>query len=267
MPLVVMFHGGGGTAKTAAAATGWNRKADTEGFLVAYPQGSRRDAAKPAGFLRNPQFWNVEAGLSHAEHDGIDDVAFVRALLEDVASTYAVDPQRVHLCGFSNGASMALRAAVELSDRIASVAAVAGHLWNRERPPSRPVPLVYIVGARDPLAPPEGGAITSPWGRNLVAPPVLDTVATWARWLNCPSTARVDRVEYGVRRIEYGPGDDGAEVHYLLVEGAGHVWPGGQPVLAERYTGPNTSALDATDAIWRFFRRFVLRLDSPRAAR
>lgn len=257
-PLVITFHGGGGTAKVTSTATGWSAKADAEKFIVAYPQGLRRDPTKPAGFLRNPQFWNLRAGLSHAERDDVDEVAFVRAMIDDIQSAHAIDPRRVYLCGFSNGAAMALRAAVDLSPRIAAVGAIAGHLWDKSRPPQRAIPLIFMIGERDPLAPPAGGPITSPWGRNLVTPPIAETVETWARWIGWNS-ARPDeqRDEPSVTHTIYR-GLPPAEVHYLLVRNAGHVWPGGPPVLAERYTGPDAGAIDATDLIWSFFKRFPI---------
>ena len=77
----------------------------------------------------------------------------------------------------------------------------------------------------------------------------------WAEWLNCPPAPRSDEIRNGVRRRIFGPGDGGAEVEWLLVSDAGHVWPGGPAVLAERFTGPLTDKLNATDAIWDFFRR------------
>jgi polyhydroxybutyrate depolymerase len=56
----------------------------------------------------------------------VDDVAFLDALLDDLAGAYRVDPRRVFATGMSNGAMMAYRLASELSERIAAVAPVAG---------------------------------------------------------------------------------------------------------------------------------------------
>lgn len=49
-----------------------------------------------------------------------DDVAFVEALLDDLATVVNVDPKRVYATGISNGGMMCYRLAAELSDRIAA---------------------------------------------------------------------------------------------------------------------------------------------------
>src|SRR5258706_558792 len=67
MPLVLFFHGGMGTAEQAAASYGWSEKADKEGFLVAYPNGTGR-----------LQTWNAVHGCGAAFREGVDDVGFVR---------------------------------------------------------------------------------------------------------------------------------------------------------------------------------------------
>ena len=57
-PVVIMFHGGGGTAKGAMWETGWAEKADQEGFLAVFPEGTPPDPSRPGRFLGNPQTWN-----------------------------------------------------------------------------------------------------------------------------------------------------------------------------------------------------------------
>ena len=69
----MFFHGGLGTAKHAASAYGWNEKADKEGFLVAYPNGT--------GAI---QTWNAMHGCGSAFKSSVDDVGFVKALIEDL---------------------------------------------------------------------------------------------------------------------------------------------------------------------------------------
>jgi polyhydroxybutyrate depolymerase len=80
-PLVLFFHGGGGTAQSAMDETGWIQKADREGFVVVFPEGTPRHPDRPARFAGNPQTWNdgsARTGLGAVEQ-GIDDVAFVSA--------------------------------------------------------------------------------------------------------------------------------------------------------------------------------------------
>lgn len=257
LPLVLMFHGGGGTARVSIYATGWSDKADAERFLVVYPQATRKDPTRPPTFLRNPTFWNVGSGFGHAEKAGVDDVAYVRAALDHVAASMRVDETRIYASGFSNGAAMALRCGVEFGPRLAAIGAIAGHLWRRDTPPTRAAPLLYICGGADPIVPPAGGDVLSPWGKTHRLPAVADTVGTWARWCGCESAPRVLRDEDGLRHVRYEPNAGGAAVEWITLAQAGHVWPGGPLVLSEKITGPSCSRVNATNTLWDFFQRHV----------
>ncbi len=113
--VVMLLHGAGGTAKLALANTGWTELADREGLLLVYPEGTRRDPAAPPMFLQNPQAWNDGSGRGHTARTGVDDVGFLTALLDEVVDSHNVDPSRLYLAGFSNGASMTFRAGVALA--------------------------------------------------------------------------------------------------------------------------------------------------------
>jgi polyhydroxybutyrate depolymerase len=56
--------------------------------------------------------------------------------------------------------------------------------------------------------------------------------------------------------LVWAPCAEGAEVRLWKLGGAGHGWPGGDPVLPERVMGPRTDVIDAAEEIWRFVRRF-----------
>lgn len=253
-PLVITLHGGGGTARFAQLATGWSDKADREGFLVAYPEGTRRDASRGASFLRNPQFWNVGSGSGgYVEREKIDDSGFIGRLIDELQAEFPIDPARIYATGFSNGASLAMNLAIDLPGRLAAVAAVAGPLWRTDRAPSRPTSLIYITGDEDPLNPLEGGEVVSPWGRSHHREPLQQTIDLWSQWIGCPGPAMESEPSPGVKRRRYGPGAAGAVLEFLVVVGMGHVWPGGREVLAERLVGPMSHKLNATDAIWDFF--------------
>src|SRR3954469_13705971 len=99
LPLVMMLHGAGGSAEFAADETGWSRLADVERFAVVYPEGGPVKPHKAPKFLTNPQEWNDVSG--RGRHD---DVGFLLAVLDDLQSH--IDPARVYVTGFSNGAGM-----------------------------------------------------------------------------------------------------------------------------------------------------------------
>jgi len=252
-PLVLCFHGGGGTAALAKHATRWSELADAEGFVDAYPEAVRKSADERPSFTRNPQLWNAGTGIGYAERERVDDVGFVGALLDMALAGGAIDERRIYAAGFSNGAAMALRAAAALSHRFAAVAAVCGHLWWFETLPTEPVPLVAIFGGRDPLNPIEGGEVMSPWRRPLVRPPVHRTTLTWAEWCGCPLEPTRHTQESGVEFRRYGEAGARACVEEYLLADLGHHWPGGNSVMNERIAGPTLPGFDATGVIWSFF--------------
>jgi polyhydroxybutyrate depolymerase len=261
VPLVVMFHGGGGQGRAAAKETGWPGKALEERFIAVFPEGTGPDPEAPGSFLRNPQIWHDGSGRFRRER-AWDDVAFIDRMLDELVEDYPVDTSRVYATGFSNGASMTFRVGVELSTRFAAVASVAGAFWLEDPQPERPVPLLYITGEEDPLNPMEGGVPTTASGRVMGAgvskPPVLDSITKWAEMIGCPDDPTPTEAPEGVTAMRYGPCEDGSEVRYYTIADCGHVWPGGNNLLPERVVGPETDVLDATDLIWEFFREHSL---------
>lgn len=258
-PVVLVFHGGGGTGGGTMRDTGWAEKADRAGFFAVFPDGVAQDLAAPPRFLTNPQVWNDGSGRAYAGRRNVDDVGFVSAILDTLAGRAAVDPHRVFATGFSNGASMTFRVGVELARRIAAIAPVAGHLYVKNPAPARPVPMLYIVGTADPLIPLEGGTTRGPWGNVDQRPPVIDSILVWAKALKCTAPATVPRQRGGVNALAWTLCPDGSEVVFYTVEGLGHVWPGGRNALPESMVGKGSDKLNATDVIWEFFAKHPLK--------
>jgi poly(3-hydroxybutyrate) depolymerase len=129
-PLVVFLHGYGSTGAAHVRMLGLEDFADAHGFVLAYPDGTV-DA-------RGKRFWNATDARSD-----VDDVGYVRWLLDDVASRARIDPRRVYVFGHSNGAFFAHRLACDLAPRIAAAVALAGDVWKDPArcTPSEPVGL------------------------------------------------------------------------------------------------------------------------------
>ncbi len=132
--LVVVLHGGFGSAQQAEAAYGWDELADRDGVLVAYPQG---DGAA----------WNAGDCCGAPARKGIDDVAFIAAVVADVQARYGVTQARTFVTGMSNGALMAYRLACD-TDLFAAVAAVAGTIVTGCAHPA-PLAVLHIHGLDD----------------------------------------------------------------------------------------------------------------------
>jgi polyhydroxybutyrate depolymerase len=255
-----MFHGGGGTAKAARWETGWAEKADQEGFLAVFPEGTRADPTRPPRFRGNPQSWNDGSRRPNVRAARLEvaDVEFVSMMLSDLKARFRIDERRIYATGFSNGASMTFRVARELSPLIAAAAPVAGADWLEDKTPERPVPLLYLTGTADPLNPVGGGEIRigqRAFGRK---PPTQEMIGKWVKMVGCPEEPRVVYDQDGARGLAYGfPGGADRVVLYTI-DGHGHHWPGGKSALPESLAGKNTAKLKATDIIWEFFKAHPL---------
>jgi polyhydroxybutyrate depolymerase len=260
LPVVVMIHGAGGTSEWTMHETGWDDKADKEGFLVVFPDGVPVNPSKPPKFMTNPQLWNDGSLRSASFGRDIDDMGFLVAMLDDLEKRFTIDRKRIYFTGFSNGASMTFRAGAELSQRVAAIAPVAGHCWLKDPKPDRPIPTVFMVGDQDPLVPFEGGDFRSPWLRRIERqPPVLTTIDKWAAAIGCAGDFHPMEhdTKFRIKR-RYGPTPSGGELQVYVIRFLGHHWPGGKAGLSERIGGKPSNAINATDVIWEFFAQHPL---------
>lgn len=271
MPVVLMLHGAGGNSRNAMRQAGLAAFADEMGFLVVAADGTPPRAELPPQFIANPQVWNDGSERGHAYARGVDDVAFLTAALDEVASHHAVDNARIYVTGFSNGASMAFRLAAALPSRIAAIGAVAGHPFACPNAGGRRVPAVCVCGTADPLLPLPGGDIHVPWVMSLSQPPYVESVGWWASCLGCDPVPRRCRWSAGVERLDWHAPETGAGrrhdpdrtgttpdegpprgepvVALYLIEGAGHVWPGGISFMPEVMVGSDPGTFLATEVL------------------
>lgn len=257
LPLVVMLHGMGGTAANAINETHWSVRAEVDSFIVAYPEATRPDPSAPPSLRKNPQAWNDGSGRFHASEEHIDDVGFIAKMLDRIESDYSIDPKRIFVTGFSNGASMTFRIGAELTARIAAIAPSAGACWTKELKLTESISVCYVTGDADKLNPMDGGFPKLAWGGKAQGgkekPPVQDTIDKWVNALGCTSMPVIDTEQDGVRTRRYESGVNGAEVKYITVEGLGHHWAGGTNQAPEFLVGKHSKKLNATDVIWAFF--------------
>lgn len=258
--VVIMFHGGGGTAQDVMTETGWDEKADRAGFLAVFPEGSRNDPENPASFSNNPQTWNDGSARENlgAVQRNVDDVEFVAALLVDITVRFNVDQNRIFAAGFSNGAAMVFRIGRELSNSLAAIACVASTDWLEEPDTENQVAMLYMTGTSDPLNPMDGGEIFIGQTSYGVKPPVQQTIQKWVQMLSCPSDSNIIYNSDGVIGIAYSPCMEGAEVVFYTIEGMGHWWPGwippdSYPPWLMNIFGEPSDKIQGTDVIWEFF--------------
>jgi polyhydroxybutyrate depolymerase len=250
VPLVLAYHGHGGDGLGQERLSGMSATADSNGFIVAYPDGVDRA-------------WND--GRPDQVNSDVDDVGSTTDLISRLEKDYRIDPARVYATGMSNGGMMCYRLALEIPDKIAAVAPVAA-LLSRDlagrRSPASPVSVALVEGTSDPLMPYGGGSVglfLKMRGEVLSA---ADTVSFWTTADGCTPSPKVTLLPDAstsdgtrVTSNDYGGGRDGTEVLFYSVEGGGHAWPGGTQYLSSRIIGRTSRDFDASQAIYDFFSR------------
>ncbi|HRI52427.1 MAG TPA: PHB depolymerase family esterase [Pseudomonadota bacterium] len=224
-PLILLLHGYKTSGAVQKVYFGLDALADSAGVLLAYPDGT----ADAKGFL----FWNATDACCDSDHLGIDDVAYLRAVLRDLHRRYNIDRQRVFVIGHSNGGFMGYRLACELSDELAAVVSLAGATWADPGRchPSSPVSILQIHGDADETVHYGGGAPSPP----LLAPypAARETAAQWMRYDGCPGPLAdtgtrlnlVTNLPDGHTRVERAAGCAGATVELWTIAGGVHIPP------------------------------------------
>ncbi|HEX6527837.1 MAG TPA: hypothetical protein VF070_48630 [Streptosporangiaceae bacterium] len=244
IPLLLALHGNhpDATGLQMREWTTFDKHADAWGFAVAFPDGHGGG-------------WADGRGVTTADEAGVDDVAFLRAVIDWSAEHYGTFPDRAVVAGMSNGACMAHRLAIEASDQVAVLAAVAGglpaSLRDGGRRPAHAVSALLIHGTADQISPIEGGYSRhrGPNGELRGRTLSLDeTAGFWQTVDRCPpDPGQTHTTEFSSRTTTQG-GVGGTRVATRTVFGGGHTWP----VTAEfdaaeeicRFAGPLLASAD-----------------------
>ncbi len=253
--LVIALHGSGMDGRRMREWTGYEFDclADQHGFVVLYPDGYRRnwnDCRKHATFP--------------AKRENIDDMSFIRALIDRLKVEQAIDDKRVYAFGYSNGGHMAFRLAIEAPDKIAAVAAVAASLPTPDASScpqqGRTSRVMLVNGTADPVNPYQGGVVR-----------LFGFASSRGTVLSSKASARSFAERNGITaapvaaRLPQGRPDDPTSVESLTwlddlkavcclytVPGGGHVIPQ-RAFRFPRLLGKTTSALDAPREAVGFF--------------
>jgi polyhydroxybutyrate depolymerase len=236
VPLIIVLHGGLGDARSAEWDSVMSKQADKDNFVVAYPNG----------FLRT---WNAGQCCGIARVQNINDVNFIRTLIEELESKLNVDADRIYVAGLSNGGMMAYRIASELADVVAAVAPVEGCMYEQEPSLTAPVSVIAFHGMADTVVKYDGGI---GWisGYQLKATPVLPTIEYWTKRNQCDPTPIREERENLTKEL-YTNGRCGTEVCLFTIKDGGHAWPGGR--RASFVFDKPSKYVSATEEMCRFF--------------
>jgi polyhydroxybutyrate depolymerase len=205
--LVLVMHGGFGSAEQAERSYGWDQLADSEKFVVAYPDGVNRA-------------WNVKGGgcCGRPARENVDDVGFISAAVADVAKNVSINASHVYATGMSNGGMMSYTLACDTT-LFAAIGPVSGTQVDPCRSP-HPASVMAIHGTADPLIPYGGGP-----GRGFAhinGPAVPDLNAFWRNVDRCQAPAVTTT---GSVTTSTAGCADNRSVVLITVDGGRHHWP------------------------------------------
>jgi polyhydroxybutyrate depolymerase len=252
MPLIFAIHGGSGTPEGMINIANFKPIAERDKVVLVYPAGIQKN-------------WN-DGRPTTPNQLGINDVRFFNQLCDYMIANYPVDGAKIYATGISNGGFMASRLGCELSNRIAAIAVNAATIEATTIAPNcnpgRPVPALYIHGTADPLVPFTGGQMTANGTAGGTILSHFQAIDNWVTINACNAAPNVtdlpDIANDGttIKQRIYGGGRNGSEVVSYVVLNGGHTWPQGFQYLNEAIIGKTSQDMNATEAIWNFFKKF-----------
>ncbi|MCK5004296.1 MAG: alpha/beta fold hydrolase [Candidatus Aminicenantes bacterium] len=228
-PLVIALHGatGNGDSLRCNPELALNKKGDNKGFIMVYPEGT--------GDSETRSFhWNAAHCCGSAWIDNIDDVGFIKHLIETLTVELHLDPSRIFVLGFSNGGMMAYRLAAEIPEKLAAISSLAGAIGGRFSEnhevctipiPSQPVPVLIVHGLQDQEVPYYGGNIVAANGRSDL--PVSAAVSFWVTHNVCDPNSIIETGQYKeYTRDVYTPLIRNGKIIILYtIRDLAHDWP------------------------------------------
>jgi len=203
VPLIIDFHGHGGTGVGQASDSPYPKVVDGDGVLMAFPTAIGD--------------WNMGPCCA----DDIDDVGFARALVAEIERLGCVDAKRVYATGFSMGGGMSHQLACHAADIFAAVGPAAFDLLEEHLPtckPARPITVVTFRGTQDDLAIYGGGL------SNLVRPihflGAINGMKKWAELDGC--TGQAMDLGNGCQGFAAAQCPSGVESIVCVKNGGGH---------------------------------------------
>ncbi|MBD2699270.1 glycoside hydrolase family 9 protein [Spirosoma sp. BT702] len=243
LPLVIAFHGDGGTGAGLQGYAGLDNVANTQNFIVVYP-----NAVTVGGGIQFNKYADTSPGFGSAgdsngpnpiDPNAPDDVLLTSDLIDYFAQTYQINRSRVYATGHSGGGFMCYFLSMALPNKIAAIAPVAASLWANQTYQTNyftagnytPIPVMHIHSAGDPT-------VTPPIQPYPKTPAYVWPISTYAglgcnNWNSYTTTAlnpNVDSLTFC---------SSGKKAVFVITKDATHGWP---------------SAFNAAQTIWNFFK-------------
>lgn len=246
-PLVLFFHGGGGSAQRAEKQRqDMIASAAAKNFILAFPDGY----GKPND---DGHTWNGVHCCGPALTCNIDDVAFVDTLVKTLKLSLKIDDRRVYATGFSNGGIISHRLGAELPHVFAAIAPAGATIGGRAElnapmvtiEPTGPISVLLMHGTLD-VNVTFGGGWTKKETKNRYDISFKDSTTFWVTYNKCDPTPTVTEQQTTVGTVttySYTNCEAGVVVTAIAVGGVGHIWP------SKAFAG----GFDGTGTVLEFF--------------
>ena len=252
-PVVILLHGGGGSAEEVWRQTSLPTLASSERFIVAAPNGLNKH-------------WNDGRGTTlGGVASTADDVDFLKRVIADVIAKEHGDPNAVFMVGISNGGFMTMHFACQAGSllRAASYAASTLPAAEEKHCGAPPIPWLAMNGTADPIIPFDGmkaGTVKNgePQPELLTADSTFDF---WAMHDHCgafvskTTLPHLHPADPTTAEERICKGDGGLPSVQIVFQGGGHSWPNLQyGAFIQGLIGNSNQDVDAGQAIWSFFK-------------
>ncbi len=269
VPLLVMLHGCAQTAEDFATGTAMNVLAEQYGFIVVYPQQTRKHNMNRCWNWFDPKHQTRDRG----------EPASIAGIIQTIVTgtdLWTIDLQRIYVAGISAGGAMAVIMGATYPDLIAAIGVHSGIEYGGAEnvfsglqamghggpeplhqgelahtvmgTSSRVMPTIVFHGTDDKVAAPINGTqVIQQWMQTNC----LASRGEYVARIDEPTTVTSGQTPGGHSYVvsTWGPPDDYPVQVYWKIGGMGHAWSGGNP--QGTYTdplGPNASL-----AMYRFF--------------
>ena len=223
VPLVVDMHGYCSSPEVQRFVSGFKKLAKIEKFIVVWPYGLYKS-------------WNAGKNCCNpANNDEIDDVGFIRKMVEQVSRQYNIDSNRIYATGLSNGAAMSQRLANDASDLFAAVAGFAFYLITPPNPKYQPIPIMEIHGTHDKIVSYQSGRF----------PGAVENFEKWKEMNRCDLEVTATWHQGKSKMLTAKSSENKTEVSFVTIYKGLHViykWFG--------------TKIDTTLIAWNFLKRF-----------
>jgi len=242
-PLLISMHGYTDDAIRHRNYTDLNDVADKNGFIVAYPRGTKDKYGK--------RFFNM--GYYFHQEETVDDVGFIVSLTEYLQEKYKIDKSRTFTAGFSNGGDMSYMLACQRPDLFKGLVSVGGLMledFKKDCEFQHPIPILEIRGETDSITL-YNGDITNRTGWGIY-PPIEETMDFWQKRNKCQTVERDTifnpnpKKNQHIQITKYKNCSENREVWLYKITDYPHKWPQGWDRLF----------FNASEEIWNFLGQY-----------